>query len=42
MESIGDFDCESSSSYSSSLKLLIVGVEPFAKCIHPYLETGVL
>lgn len=42
MESIGDFDFESSSSYSSSLKFLIVGVEPFAKCIHPYLERGVL
>ncbi|MDT2527297.1 hypothetical protein [Lactococcus petauri] len=42
MESIGDFDIESSSSYGSSLKLLIIGVEPFAKCIHPYLERGML
>lgn len=42
MESIGDFDIENSSSYSSSLKLLIVGLEPFAECIHPYLERAVL
>lgn len=42
MESIGDFDIENSSSYSSSLKLLIAGVEPFVKCIHPYPERGVL
>lgn len=42
MESIGDFDIENSSSYSSSLKSLTVGVEPFTKCIHPYLERGML
>ena len=42
MESIGDFDFESSSSYSSSLKLLIVGVEPFAKCINTKKKTALL